>query len=316
MKFPNLKRVVYSTCSIHPEENEEVIKEMETIVKGQFKICKVLPDWPERGIPGYDSSDCFLRMSPKTSLCNGFFVACFERIDADECLSPAKISESERDTTLDEDGGAENAAKKRKMKHKVDSTGKKRKEDSVELEGDKMSAVSCEDSEIVKKHKKKKKHKSYDSVEPEATPSFFLKTKNECHSGDKSLVDERLDVDGSNILEEQTLVTRHKKKHKKHKSEKSSAKDGPVELEEPTSVSCPKKKHKKKKHDENFIADGLGEHLDNNDDTVLAEEPTSSMKRKRKKQDSGKSLADGQSETEEDVSLHKKKKKKHKHSKH
>lgn len=50
---PKAKRVVYSTCSIHPEENEHVVK---TILKNNpdFELAtrdSILPTWERRGIP-------------------------------------------------------------------------------------------------------------------------------------------------------------------------------------------------------------------------------------------------------------------------
>lgn len=50
---PKAKRIVYSTCSIHAEENEHVVK---AILKNnpQFELAKrdsVLPTWHRRGIP-------------------------------------------------------------------------------------------------------------------------------------------------------------------------------------------------------------------------------------------------------------------------
>lgn len=50
---PNAKRVVYSTCSVHAEENEHVVK---TVLKNnpEFELASrdtVLPTWHRRGMP-------------------------------------------------------------------------------------------------------------------------------------------------------------------------------------------------------------------------------------------------------------------------
>lgn len=55
---PAVEKIVYSTCSIHPEENEQVVlaalKSSEAIAGG-FKLATradVLPAWPRRGQAG------------------------------------------------------------------------------------------------------------------------------------------------------------------------------------------------------------------------------------------------------------------------
>ncbi|KAK3594971.1 hypothetical protein CHS0354_019891 [Potamilus streckersoni] len=80
LRFPGVKRVVYSTCSIHPEENEMVVNEVYSQVSDQFELVEIMPnDWLERGAPEHEHSQCFIRLSPDQSLTNGFFVSCFER---------------------------------------------------------------------------------------------------------------------------------------------------------------------------------------------------------------------------------------------
>ncbi|KAG0746174.1 hypothetical protein G6F62_005583 [Rhizopus arrhizus] len=91
MKFPKAKRIVYSTCSIHAEENEHVVK---AILKNnpQFELAKrdsVLPTWHRRGIPeeiddNKDLADCVVRTIPAEDLTNGFFVSCFVRKGQDD----------------------------------------------------------------------------------------------------------------------------------------------------------------------------------------------------------------------------------------
>ena len=88
---------MYSTCSIHEEENEAVVEALLGKVKG-WTLRRVLPNWKRRGFkkflhglsraidtrtPGIHFStagDFCVRTIPEKDVTNGFFVACFERV--------------------------------------------------------------------------------------------------------------------------------------------------------------------------------------------------------------------------------------------
>ena len=148
LSFPRVKRVVYSTCSIHAEENEVVvIRALERSRAGGwgFRLKEALPTdvWTTRGggkklsgdgegkagdsvgtspsvaenidghapiDPGsFDLGRC-LRASPQTDLTNGFFVALFERNDED-CRTGVEVDSDE-----DEDFVVVAASNKRRLK--------------------------------------------------------------------------------------------------------------------------------------------------------------------------------------------------------
>ncbi|CAJ0585668.1 unnamed protein product, partial [Mesorhabditis spiculigera] len=78
LKFPALRRVVYSTCSLHEEENEQVVQEVLREFGDEWELSKdELPNWHLRGMDTYEFGACCLRADPKTTLTNGFFVAVF-----------------------------------------------------------------------------------------------------------------------------------------------------------------------------------------------------------------------------------------------
>ncbi|CDS11029.1 hypothetical protein LRAMOSA03293 [Lichtheimia ramosa] len=104
-KFPKAKRVVYSTCSIHPQENEHVVR---TILADnpEFELASrdsVLPTWSRRGVPKEfnDSNnntvlaDSVVRSDPYHDLTNGFFVACFVRKAVSDKPVKRKLEEQE-----------------------------------------------------------------------------------------------------------------------------------------------------------------------------------------------------------------------------
>lgn len=77
---PSVKCVAYSTCSIHVEENEQVVEKVLQ-ENTDFELFKILPDWKERGDQRFkDICDFCVRTDPqKHQTRNGFFVCCFVR---------------------------------------------------------------------------------------------------------------------------------------------------------------------------------------------------------------------------------------------
>jgi 16S rRNA C967 or C1407 C5-methylase (RsmB/RsmF family) len=81
LRFPNLQRLVYSTCSVFREENEDVVaKVLPGAHKLGFTLETALPQWPRRGLEGsYTWSQQVARVHPSLDQADGFFLALFVR---------------------------------------------------------------------------------------------------------------------------------------------------------------------------------------------------------------------------------------------
>lgn len=85
MSFPNVRRIVYSTCSIHQEEDENVVRYALKKFRNKFKLVNLFPEWNYgRGICENDSDlnelnlNYCIRTCYENNYTNGFFIACFE----------------------------------------------------------------------------------------------------------------------------------------------------------------------------------------------------------------------------------------------
>ncbi|XP_068759365.1 28S rRNA (cytosine-C(5))-methyltransferase-like isoform X1 [Montipora capricornis] len=79
LSFPLVKRVVYSTCSVHQEENEDVVQAALKANSDSFTLEHCLPSWTHRGKAVFQGAEKCIRASPTEDYTNGFFVALFVR---------------------------------------------------------------------------------------------------------------------------------------------------------------------------------------------------------------------------------------------
>ncbi|KAG5416842.1 hypothetical protein I9W82_005572 [Candida metapsilosis] len=119
LSFPSARKVVYSTCSIHAEENERVVIDLlsDSQVQSQgWKLAsreEVLPSWERRGVESEfvalsrDPEVCkqmaggCVRSNPKEDGGIGFFAACFIRKETNDA------NENENENENDEWAGFE-----------------------------------------------------------------------------------------------------------------------------------------------------------------------------------------------------------------
>lgn len=143
--YPNLERLVYSTCSSNSEENELVVDEALS-KNGQFKLLdasKLLNGWFNKGTPGYDCSEKCINAVPNVDCTNGFFIAVFVRRDFEE-----KYDETVEEAITEIDPQTE------KSNTVVENTPIKKSKNAKRKERRLKSAVKTKEFKIKKKKMK------------------------------------------------------------------------------------------------------------------------------------------------------------------
>lgn len=78
-KFPKVRRIVYSTCSLHEQENESVVSHVLQNTDEFELVPNVFPQWKRRGLESFEHADKVIRTVPEEDMTIGFFVALFRR---------------------------------------------------------------------------------------------------------------------------------------------------------------------------------------------------------------------------------------------
>ncbi|XP_068010588.1 28S rRNA (cytosine-C(5))-methyltransferase isoform X1 [Melanerpes formicivorus] len=121
LSFPALQRLVYSTCSLHRQENEDVVQAVLQERGSAFRLVDPFPSWPCRGLADFPGAESCLRASPADTLTQGFFVAVLERCEegtADHSSLPAAAEENPQQAEGRERGAAPKKRKRKKQRVK------------------------------------------------------------------------------------------------------------------------------------------------------------------------------------------------------
>lgn len=149
LSFSSVQTVVYSTCSVHQQENEDVVKNILEQYT-DFRLVKALPSWPVRGQNIFPGSDSCLRASFTETLTSGFFVALFQR--KDEGSRSSVMCGEQRDFNTADTPAKERPSSKPEEKSNLIQVTLKRKANNM-----------ADAKSTTKKKSRKKKRKMKDS---------------------------------------------------------------------------------------------------------------------------------------------------------
>jgi hypothetical protein len=106
MTFPSVQHIVYSTCSIHAQENENVVEQAVNANKDDWEIVAphCLATWKRRGVAteglSEEETDCMIRVNKEDDT-NGFFVCCLQRKSAtNQKAAPAERPDVTSELTI------------------------------------------------------------------------------------------------------------------------------------------------------------------------------------------------------------------------
>ncbi|NXX29861.1 NSUN5 methyltransferase, partial [Nicator chloris] len=117
LSFPALQRLVYSTCSLHQEENEDVVQAVLQEWGSAFRLVTAFPSWPCRGLGAFSGAERCLRASPAETLTHGFFVAVLERCK-EVAAAPSSLPAAAKENPQPGEGLEPGAAPKKRKKKK------------------------------------------------------------------------------------------------------------------------------------------------------------------------------------------------------
>jgi putative methyltransferase len=249
-RFPNVKRVVYSTCSVYPEENEDVVRQvLETCT--QFKLVPAVElvknKWENFGSSEFgDIGRYCLYARPDIDLTSGFFVAVFERLAEGETnpflnyrLLSSRRQNRKQWPARDVDGGSDYRQNEQGEKGKNNIKEMKSEYDNLDFENTNFdnNTRSHKSGEQDKMQKEEHEKNFYDRENAE---EYVPKKKKK-----KFLLSESVELNGAsdNNVESKKIEKQKRSKTKHVQEEYDGQENG---QEEEVQVDVPKKKKKKK----------------------------------------------------------------------
>lgn len=158
--FPSVQRIVYSTCSINVEENEEVV--LGALKKcGNFKLLNALDfldgKWKTTGSKEYkDLGEKCLSAKTEEDLTIGFFIAVLEKCSEEEEFNQFYLAKNNRNTNKSQETQvAESGELNEESSSRGNAEEKSLKKDKKRKQEKQIPEESIDTAEGVKKKKKK-----------------------------------------------------------------------------------------------------------------------------------------------------------------
>ncbi|XP_041977733.1 28S rRNA (cytosine-C(5))-methyltransferase isoform X2 [Aricia agestis] len=298
--FPKAKRIVYSTCSLYPEENERVVTNVVKTSRARWRVQDVKEllkgQWNNfgSGMYGTMGARC-LYAKPETDFTTGFFLAVLDRDQSDiDRNQGSKVNDNvEAKNSTKEFNKAGHDDSKEAANNQIEEPQKEKKNKKKKEKSDDVSetnlGMNIEEGEsevnndITKESKKKKKNKSITKEENGILESVCSDESNDIKRKKKKKdKNEITKTNGFVNTPDSDISDVPKKKKKKNKE--------PVLLEESQdsqvheSTEVPKKKKKKRKNNDESVATEDTEFIETTENYDLNEVP----KKKKKKDKSEK----------------------------
>lgn len=258
--FPAAKRIVYSTCSIFPEENEAIVQGALRH-NGHWKLVDAKAalgkEWHNVGSPDFPGiGERCLYARPESDLTIGMFVAVLERCEGEDEVNEVYLAhEKQKDSyeklaRIGKDGGGKEKGKRRRKQevggeeeegsqaapeesvNEDEPSKKKKKKKSKELveeenqQTEEVAEAQQEDSSLKKKKKKDKKVESAVEEQDVAMPEDCTQDDDDKISKKKKKKNKNKEVEEPEVVPEESTVDEQdvssvKKKKKKKNKDKS-----------------------------------------------------------------------------------------------